>query len=312
MSDATPTSQWIHLHSASDRNPFFGEVQHRLLDNGMREVKLIVQPAPELGFELSRAALAIDGSKSMLQPFAGHLPPMLRKNKNSIHPTAQALAVYLAENAGGQVALTYWACGDDGGEVEPIGILTKDEAAAYFFAGPKIWGGGTRMTPVARYFWEQVFADTTSPGVAVIVTDGAWGDEDHVELQALTAEMCAVIESGQRPLLKLVVVGLRLATNAGDLDNIQARFTSLDDFNIGSPVDVWDHKWLDEMADISEIFVEMVQDWPLGVGGYVEASGAKVLETDEFQFGMHFQIPAGAGSFKLHLNDVGDYEQVLA
>jgi hypothetical protein len=312
MSDATTNTEWVHLHSASQRNPFFGEVQHRLLDDGTRDVKLIIQPDTELGFELSRAALAIDGSKSMMQPFAAHLPPMLRKNKNAIHPVVQSLAIYLAQNGKGEVALAYWACGDDGSDIEPIGIMSKDDVESHNFGGPKSWGGGTQMTPITRYFWEQVFADTTSPGVAVIVTDGAWSDEDHVQLGALTTEMCAAVESGERQLMKLVVVGLRLDSNANDLDNIQARFTSLDDFNTGTNVDIWDHKWLDEMADISEIFVEMVQDWPLGVGGYVEVDGAKVLETDEFLFGIQFQMPASASSFKLHINDVGDYEQVLA
>lgn len=37
-----------------------------------------------------------------------------------------------------------------------------------------------------------------------------------------------------------------------------------------------------------------------------------VLETDEFRFGIQFQMPASASSFKLHIHDVGDYEQALA
>lgn len=311
MSDAVPTTEWTHLHNASQRNPFFGEVQHRLLDDGTREVKLIIQPGTELGFELARTGLAIDGSKSMMQPFAAHLPPMLRKNKNSVQPVAQSLAGYLAQNGKGEVALTYWACGDDGGDIEPIGILSTAEVGNHVFGGPQRWGGSTRLTPVVRYFWEQVFADATGPGVAVIVTDGAWADDDHAELLALTSEMIAAVESGQRPLMKLILIGLRLETNASELPTIQSRFTSLDDFNSTSPVDIWDHKWLDEMADISEIFVEMVQDWPLGVGGYVEADGVRVLETDEFKFGLQFRVPAAAASFKLHIQDLGDYEQAL-
>jgi len=303
--------EWMHLHDASLRNPFFGEVQHRLMPGGIREVKLIVKPDQELGFELARAALAIDGSKSMMQPFAGHLPKMLQKNKNIIHPTAQSVAQYLAANAKGQVAVTYWACGDDGGEIEPIGMMSKTDLDAVYFSGPKQWGGGTKLTPVVRYFWEQVFADTTGPGLAVILTDGAWDDDDHGHLQELTEQMCAEVASGARQSMKTVLVGLRLPTNAGEIDHIQSRFSSLDDFVTGNSVDLWDHKWLDEMEDISEILVELVQDWPLGVGGYVEAEGTKVLTTDEFRFGMQFQMPAGASAFRLHLNDVGDYEQQL-
>lgn len=311
MSDSCSSSEWTHLHAASLRNPFFGEVQHRLMPDGSREVKLIVKPDPELGFELARAALAIDGSKSMMQPFAGHLPKMLRKSKNTIHPIAQSLAQHLAANARGQVAVTYWACGDAGGDIEPIGLMSKEDLNAFTFEGPKCWGGGTKLTPVTQYFWEQVFADATGPGLAVILTDGAWDDDDHVRLQQLTQTMCEAVAAGQRQLMKVVIVGLRLATNASEMDYIQSRFSSLDDFCSGGAVDVWDHKWLDELEDIGEILVELVQDWPLGVGGYVDANGVRVLETDEFRFGIQFTLPPGAASFTLHLKDAGDYPQQL-
>lgn len=307
MYDSTTNTDWIHLHSSSQRNSFFGEVQHRLLDDGTRDVKLIIQPYTKLGFQLSRAALAIDGSKSIMPSFAAHLPPMLRTNKNAIHPVLQGLA----DNGLGEVAFTYWACRDDGRDIEPIGIMSKDGPATYTLGGPRLWGGGTQMTLIARNFWEPVFAETTSPGVAAIVTDGDWIDEDHVQLEAPTAEMCAAIEFGERQLTKLVVSGLRLESNANDLENIQARFTSLDDCNSGTNVNVWNHKWLDEIADINGIFVEMVQDWPLVVGGHVELEATKILETDEFRFGIQFQMLASSSFFKRHIHNVGDYEQVL-
>jgi hypothetical protein len=163
-----------------------------------------------------------------------------------------------------------------------------------------------------RYFWEQVFAGTDGPGVALVLTDGAWDDEDHVHLRELTQAICEDVAAGRRHLMKIVLVGLRLPTNAGDVGQIQARYSSLDEFNSGSSVDLWDHKWLDEMSDRSEIFVEMVQDWPLGVGGYVEAEGQKVLESDEFRFGIQFKAPAQATSFTLHLSGIGDYVQNVA
>jgi hypothetical protein len=311
MSEPNCHSEWFHLHDARSRNQFFGEVQHRLAPDGRREVKLIVKPDPELGFELARAALAIDGSKSMMQSFAGHLPKMLRRSKNTIQPVAQSLAQHLAANARGQVAVAYWACGDEGGDVEPVGLMSKEDLNTFTFEGPKRWGGGTKLTPVTQYFWEQIFADATGPGLALVLTDGAWDDADHAQLQQLTQVMCDEIATGRRQLMKVVLVGLRLPSNAGELDYIQSRFSSLDDFQSGVAVDIWDHKWLDEIEDLSEIFVELVQDWPLGVGGFVEADGVKVLETDEFRFGIQFTLPANASSFTLHLKDAGDYQQQI-
>ncbi|MBU6388177.1 MAG: hypothetical protein KGS49_19700, partial [Planctomycetes bacterium] len=80
------SSDWTYLHNESQRNAFFGEVQYRIKASGAMEVKVIIKPDPSLGFELSCAALAIDGSKSMMPQFAAHLPPMLRKNKNHMQP----------------------------------------------------------------------------------------------------------------------------------------------------------------------------------------------------------------------------------
>ncbi|MFM8572796.1 MAG: hypothetical protein ACKOAU_14475, partial [Pirellula sp.] len=55
-------SEWTHLHDQTKRNPFFGEVQFRLLPDQRKQVKLIIKPSAELGYELACAALAIDAS----------------------------------------------------------------------------------------------------------------------------------------------------------------------------------------------------------------------------------------------------------
>jgi len=180
---------------------------------------------------------------------------MLQKKKNIIHPVCQELALFLAKNAKGQCAIANWACGDDGGDIEPVGMMSSEDISAYYFKGPEHWGGGTKLTPIVKYLWEQVFAGTDNVGVAVILTDGAWDDEDHEQLLQLTQVMCDEIAAGRRHEMKTVILGLRTDVNASEIDQIESRFNSLDDYDSGTDIDVWIHKWLDEMVDFIEIFI---------------------------------------------------------
>ncbi|MCO6458743.1 MAG: hypothetical protein J5I93_25835 [Pirellulaceae bacterium] len=304
------SSDWIYIKPPR-RIEFLGEVKHRLPSPAEREVEVVVKPDSSLGFELAKTALALDGSKSMLRTYAAHLPKMIRRKQNKVHPVAQDLASFLARNSRNQCGLAYWACGDDGGDIEPVGILGTSEIQAYEFAGAEKWGGGTKLTPVVRYFWEQVFLDADKVGMAVFVTDGAWDDDDHERLQEFTEVMCQQIAAGQRQLMKAVILGLKTDDNAGELERIRGRFHDLDNFESSTGIDVWYTNWIDELEDWGELFIELVKDWPLGVGGFVEVQGQKALQQDEFKFGIQFRAPASAGSFTLHLDGLGDYPQEI-
>lgn len=304
--------EWTYIHEAARRNEFFGEVKYRATPSGDYEVGVVVMPDPKFGFELSMAALAVDGSKSMMEPFAAHLPMIARKKRNEIHDTAQDLALHLAKNAHGRCALAYWACKDDGGDIEPIGILTTEELKSFYFEGPQNWGGGTKMTPIVRYFWEQVFVEADSQGVAAILTDGAWDDQDHAELLQLTQTMCEEVAAGQRPLMKVCILGLKTKNNAYEIDRIESRFNDLDDFESGTDVDVWDHKWVHELSDWNQIFIEMVKEMPLGLGGQIlDATGNQILARDEFNFGIEFTMPGNSPEFTLTLEGAGEFKQAI-
>jgi len=306
-------SEWIYV---KDCHEFFGEVKHRLVSDAEREVELVIKPDASLGFELAITALALDGSKSMLRTYAAALPKMIRKKQNKVHPIAQDLAGFLAKNSRNQCAIAYWACGDDGSEIEPVGILNSGEIEAFDFAGPQRWGGGTKLTPIIQYFWEQVFSSADKEGMAVILTDGAWDDDDNANLFQLTQVMCEEIAARRRHLMKGVVLGLKTDDNKGEIERIDARFNALNNFepeNVPNPdgidLDVWYTAWVDELDDWNGIFIELVKEWSLGVGGFVEAQGQKVLQKDELNFGVQFQIPAASPAFLLHLEGLGDYEQ---
>ena len=94
--------EWTYVHDSNKRNDFFGEVKHRLGASGEREVELVIKPDPKFGFDGMMMALAIDGSRSMFQPFAANLPAIARKKRNTVHPIAQDIASFLAKNGKGQ------------------------------------------------------------------------------------------------------------------------------------------------------------------------------------------------------------------
>ncbi|PHS03374.1 MAG: hypothetical protein COA78_17895 [Blastopirellula sp.] len=304
------SSEWVRVN-ANQKNDFFGEVRHRLISASEREVEVVIKPDKELGFELAMTALALDGSRSMLRTYAAALPPIIRRKQNKMPEIARPLASFLAENSRNQCAIAYWACGDDGSDIEPVGIMGKSDIEAYQFQGAEKWGGGTKLTPIVEYFWEQVFAETDKVGMAVILTDGAWDDDDHTQLLKLTHRICDEVSAGTRQLMKCVILGLETDDNKGELERIRSRFFELDDYEHPSDLDVWYTSWINELEDWIDLFIELVKDWSLGVGGFVESQGQKVQQKDEFNFSIQFNLPANATSFTLHLDDVGDYAQEI-
>jgi hypothetical protein len=305
------SSEWIYIKSPQI-NEFFGELKHRPSAADQREVELVVKPDASLGFELAMAALALDGSRSMQRTYGAHLPKLVRKKQNKVHPTAQDLALFLAANARDKCAVAYWACGDDGSGIEPIDILDGARLQVFEFAGPQQWGGGTKLAFIVEYFWDMVFLDTDKEGVAVILTDGAWDDDDHARVLQLTQRICEDVAAGRRKLMKCVVLGIKTDDNKGEIPRIDARFNALNNYDSGTEEDIWYTNWVDEMNDWNDIFIELVKKWSLGVGGYIEVNGQKLVQQDEFNFGMQFEMPLAAASFTLHLEGVGDYVQNLA
>jgi len=301
-----------HVHDPSLRNEMFGELKYGKLSNGNRHVELVIMPGEAAGDKFDLNALAIDGSLSMREPFGLHLPPILRKGKNQVEPLGRAIGQFLAKNDRGQSAFAYWACGDDGSDVEPVGLFSSQEFETLSVAGPKNMGGATQLAPIVRYFWEQVFVDAKKICVAVILTDGMW--KDQAELLKLTQHMCEEVAAGRRPLMKIVMLVYETAANKGDLAGIEKAMTELNDYDAGTDpeVDVWDHKWVNHISNFAQIYLELEKETSLGVGGKVlDDAGNVVLAQDEFQFGIQFELPADSKGFTLVLDGAGEYKQAL-
>jgi hypothetical protein len=310
------SSDWIYVKPPL-RNAFFGQVKHRLIAPRERTVEIIVSPIKLPRLELALTALAIDASRCMLRMFAANLPKILRKKQNKVGPIAKELALFLASNSRNQCAIAYWACGSDGSEIEPVGLMTSAEIQTCEFPGVSSdrWGGGTKLTPIVRYFWEEIFAAAHGPGVAVILTDSAWDDDDHAELLELTARMWAEIAAGRRALMKCVILAMTTEENRSELSRLDARLWELGNYEAAEGIDIWNWSWINEVECMDDLLVGLLgpplEMFRLGDGGYVEAAGKRVLQADEFRFGIQFKLPAAATAFTLHLNDVGEFTQTL-
>jgi hypothetical protein len=305
--------RWIYVDDAAACNKAFGEVKYRPTPSGDYEVQVIVMPGPEFPLpEKLTTALAIDGSRSMLKSFGGHLPPIMRKKGNKVYPIAAEMASLLASKSDDKTSLVYWSCGSEGGDFEPVGTMTSQDISHYAFEGPQNWGTATKLTPVVRFFWESVFAETATPCLAVIITDGAWDDDDHRQLLELTKVICEQIASGQRQLMKCVLLGWENESNAAEITRINDRFNDLNNFESGVDVDVWYHNWVNKLWDWNQLFIELVRNETLPVGGRViDGSGNTLLTCDEFRFGIEFIMPGTSREFTLVLDGVDEYKQVI-
>ena len=137
-------------------------------------------------------ALYMDGSGSMMDEYhntevsqgGGFLwslfgigePPVKETLPNEVEPQARWILEYLAtKDQDGQLRVAYWACGENGHDVEVIGELKGADVKNYKFPGPRAFGRSTVLEPALldwlKYFRDRVKAGARQ-GCAVIITDG--------------------------------------------------------------------------------------------------------------------------------------------
>jgi len=281
--------------AANTREPF-GKINFWRLPDGSTQVRAFV--LMERTVEGAKAGIAIDGSASMQSAFGrkgclGFLSSA--PAVNVVSPTAQKMCAYLARKlaADGKASAIYWATGD-GSEIETIGDLTADQAEKYDFAGPKTYGGGTKLLPALKYFTER-FADALW-GMYVFITDGALQDVEAVK--RYTIQLARDIEAGKRHDLKLVMIGVGNQVK-------EAQMQQLDDLDTGTSLDLWDHKLASEMQQLAEIFTEVVdENTIIADSGLVrDETGNVVLDCRDQGVPalLMFALPPGAKSFTLEI-----------
>lgn len=271
----------------------FGEVNLFSESDGTLRVKATILMKPEV--EGAQTGLAIDGSKSMNQLFGGQVAvsSIFGRQANIVEPVAQTIAEYLANfDSDGETSVIYWACGKFGQELQVVGDIGADAAAAHKFPAPNDMGTGTKLLPAIKYFTETRFPDCPW-GIYLFITDGLIEDLD--EVKGYTRQLGQEMATGHRKFTKLVIIGLGVEfyyknqkTNervgADDAEGNLMEFErnpdweksdawnaleELDDLDEdeefgcikdqqGETIDLWDHKLASNMNSLEEIFAEVV------------------------------------------------------
>lgn len=201
------------IHRSQGLAPVFAEIHVEEEGNSQKvEVTFAIDPAVE---QLA-VGLYMDGSDSMRQ--AGNYGRKrafffieLGEQRNAVEEAMRMMVPYLAQkDADGQVHVAYWATGKQGKEIQGIGELTAEQAAAYQFTGPDVHGGGTYLLPAVRnfvsYTRELRGKQEVRATLGAFITDGQIHDFDQVI--EYTQEIARQIEAGNFPRTTLVLVGV--------------------------------------------------------------------------------------------------------
>lgn len=287
----------------------FGEVNVMVGPSGSIEVSASIASEPSVPD--AATGLAIDGSDSMKELFgiSRMSSSLFGKPPNQVEPASRALVDYLANFSGNNcVEVAYWACGVEGREIQRIGSIDKTQAKSLSFAGPKIFGRGTKLRPIMEHF-----VNCFSPcpwSIAVVITDGKF--DDLSDAITYTEAIAREIASGKRNPMKLVAIGL---CHDVDMDSMRENLSRLDDCLVdkpvidlkGNPVDLWDHKVAKDITALHKIFAEVVsENVAFGESGSIYDGAGNLVRAypnDEVTCGLpgllRFTLPPGSTSFTL-------------
>jgi hypothetical protein len=259
------------------------------------------------GLEETTTGVAIDASGSMQELFG--LGPFAR---NQVRDVAQLMCSYIASRADrdGGTTLIYWATGDPS-EIEPHGFLSESEAKSYQYPRPKLYGRRTNLLPALKYFIEgnhpqsgRPFRDTKL-GLFVFITDGAIDDLEAVK--QYSTGLAQEIQAGKRNPVKLVLIGFGKAID-------EQQMQELDDLDTGTDQDLYFHRIADQMADLGDIFIELVnENMTIADNGAVRDDGGKeVLSFRDTKVPARFEfdLPAGARGFSFEVEGQGFSQQL--
>jgi len=159
----------------------------------------------------------------------------LNESQNIVEPEAKKFSSYLADNLDedGGTDIIYWACGNDGKNIDELGKLDSQTCMKTEFNGPKNYtlGQATYLLPAVQYFEKKYHS--AKRGLFIFITDGKLDDLDR--LKDFTINLAKEIKGNKRNLFKAVLIGI-----GDEIDEKQ--MIQLDDLDTGTDVDIWDHK----------------------------------------------------------------------
>ena len=220
---------------------------------------------------------------------------------NEVEPFARQMVAYLAAELDeqGQTGVIYWACGENGEEVEELGSLSEAGCASATFAGPAQhgFGKGTALLPALRYFVEGKDFAGSKRGMFIFVTDGRLDDLEAVK--RYTRDLAQKIESGQRNPVKCVLIGL-CERDGVDVSQME----ELDRLDTGTDVGIWDYKIAKEMRALIEVCIDVATE------NRIVAPSAKIYDdagqvvqtfTDGLPARIEFTMSPSAQAFELEV-----------
>jgi hypothetical protein len=249
-------------------------------------------------FEKTTTGVAIDASGSMQSSFG--FGPFAA---NKVKEIAQVMCPYIAQKADKDdgTALIYWATGDPG-EIEPHGFLPAAKAQTYGYPAPKNYGHKTNLLPAIKYFTEGKHPQSGRQfrneefGMFIFITDGAFEDMDAVK--QYSTQLAQEIEAGNRKPIKLIIIGL-----GSQIDENQ--MAELDDLDTGTEQDLYFHRIASEMTQLSEIFIELVNESMIVADNGIirDSKGAEVMNFRDTKVPalFEFDLPTGATSFTMEI-----------
>ncbi|CDM97635.1 MULTISPECIES: VWA domain-containing protein [Limnospira] len=230
----------------------------------------------------------------------------MKSSDNIIEPLARKFISYLADNldADGATTVIYWA-GGDGSSVEFLGDFTEPQCHELKVSGPQsiTFGTGTILTPAVKYFTER-FVDAKR-GMYIFITDGKI--DDLANIKQYTNRLANEIKSGQRNLVKCVLIGVGDEIDIGQLEE-------LDDLVTGTGIDIWDHKIAAEMSSLVEIFAEVVDENQIvAPTATIYDDSGKIIKkyTDGLPAKVSFALPLNSQGFELEVYGQKIYQTVV-
>ena len=273
-------------------------------EEGQVRATLLHDPTVE-GLEM---AIYMDGSGSMSEEYKNPVkksfwewltgkPGEVMPNK--VEPQVRWMLQYLAtKDRNGELRVAYWATGNSGRAIEPIGELTGVEVQKYNFPGPKHPGNSTHLAPAVEdyiNYLEQKTKAGAKRGCAIFITDGELHDADKVK--ALSKQIAQKIGSGRLPRTNFVLVGVGKGVNEEQLEEIcHQEYPGLGH--------LWCHRIAEEITEVAQLVAVLVDDtMTVAAGGTVYDDKGKVVKVYEARLPavLEFAVPEGCKSFTLEV-----------
>jgi len=253
-------------------------------------------------------AIYMDGSGSMEEEYkykrkGGWLAWLFGKpveQTNQVEPQVQWMLEYLAtKDRNGLLRVAYWACGDGGRSIEPVGDLQGVEVKQYKFPGPRQMGTGTYLQPAMEDYVEYLKREIPNGarrGCAVFVTDGVLHDADAVK--SFSGKVARQIASGNLPRMNFILVGVGDQVDEEQMEEI----CHVEYRGVGH---LWCHRIAEEIGQMAELVAVLVDEtMTVAAGGTIYDDRGTVLKVYESRLPavLEFPIPEGAKSFTLEVN----------